>query len=270
VNGELAQVIALASHGSVWLAGVGEDALLGLERESSTFRHVRRVRFELGSAVAGDVATWLQGVRDRGVQRLWLVIPDPGAVTVGGLAVGERMLVAFASAGRWLLVGTTASRPSELWRPTWTVGDRNDPERRIWDVDYAGDRGDGAPAPLTPDVSASSERLRLALQRAEEFARTHDLGMWAEEFRGALRRGDSDHPEPPYYADMLPGRGVGTPARRLVATAAAAWVFGGMGSWNDLSFEAPGDAGDYDRLSDELYAAVLEAFAAGVNADLVV
>jgi hypothetical protein len=61
VNGELAQVIALASHGSVWLAGVGEDALLGLERESSTFRHVRRVRFELGSAVAGDVATLAAG-----------------------------------------------------------------------------------------------------------------------------------------------------------------------------------------------------------------
>ena len=42
------------------------------------------------------------------------------------------------------------------------------------------------------------------------------------------------------------------PAAQLLGAAQSAWVFGGMGSWNDLGFEGE-DQALYDRLSEELY-----------------
>ena len=50
--------------------------------------------------------------------------------------------------------------------------------------------------------------------------------------------------------------------------ATRAWVFGGMGSWNDLVFAARTEEDEYNRLSAKLYLAVLGAFVAAVNADL--
>jgi hypothetical protein len=45
VNGELAETIALATHGSAWLAGLLPDDALALERGNSTFQYVQSVSF---------------------------------------------------------------------------------------------------------------------------------------------------------------------------------------------------------------------------------
>jgi len=66
VHGELAQLIALAAHGSAWLAGRTGALPPDLEGTNSTFRFVRQVRFELEGSllrkpvVATDVASWLE------------------------------------------------------------------------------------------------------------------------------------------------------------------------------------------------------------------
>jgi hypothetical protein len=46
-------------------------------------------------------------------------------------------------------------------------------------------------------------------------------------------------------------------------------VFGGMGSWNDGGVGDGAAADAYQAVSRELYAAMLEAFLASVNSDLV-
>jgi hypothetical protein len=45
-----------------------------------------------------------------------------------------------------------------------------------------------------------------------------------------------------------------------------AWVFGGMGSWNDVSFDAK--PGEYERVSEQLHRALLQGILAGANASL--
>ena len=88
VHGELAQLIALAAHGSAWLAGRTGAVPPDLEGTNSTFRFVRQVRFELEGSllhkpvVATDVASWLEDVRQRGLTRLWLAIPDGAGVSL--------------------------------------------------------------------------------------------------------------------------------------------------------------------------------------------
>jgi hypothetical protein len=66
---------------------------------------------------------------------------------------------------------------------------------------------------------------------------------------------------------MLPPRGFSESARRLLATAARSWVFGGMGTWNDLTFDGSEEEA-YEEVSAELYDAVLGAFVAAANSEL--
>jgi hypothetical protein len=273
VHGELAQVIALAAHGSAWLGGITGGPPPRLENGNSTLQYVRRVRFELRrssfwpATSASDVGGWLEGARSREIDRFWLSIPEPGVVTTDGHEVPDRMLVAFAGAGQWFLVGTSRDQSRELWRASWAVGDEEAPDQRIWDVEYRGEPLTDSGSPLRPEISASAERLIGALEEIEVFAREQRLGDWADWFADARRLAAAEHPQPPYHPDMLPALGFARPARQLLAMATRVWVFGGMGSWNDLVFEAR-EEDEYNRLSAKLYAAVLGAFVAAVNADL--
>lgn len=49
--------------------------------------------------------------------------------------------------------------------------------------------------------------------------------------------------------------------------AAQAWVFGGMGSWNDLGFSDADSHHRYQEVTRRLYDGVLRAFVATVNQD---
>jgi hypothetical protein len=50
--------------------------------------------------------------------------------------------------------------------------------------------------------------------------------------------------------------------------ASQAWVFGGMGSWNDLGFPDAADNDRYRAVTAGLYDAVLGAIAAAANVEL--
>jgi hypothetical protein len=95
------------------------------------------------------------------------------------------------------------------------------------------------------------------------FAVEQDLADWATEFGAALALRDATDAELPYpdvFPDSHPPE-----ARHVAAMAARAWVFGGMGSWNDLGFESTEVRARYDQLSASLYSAVLRALVDATN-----
>lgn len=267
VNGELAQVICLSAFGSSWLA---QPALLdppGLDRENSTFQFVGSLEFRLRSGSgayelrADTVADWLRQLRHRGVARLWLAVPEATPVTGLGRPEDEQMLAGFANVGRWGLA-TTGGGSGEAWHATWIVGDRAAPERRIWSVRYDGTCVDRL-IPQRPDLRSARRALTEALQSARNFATRQQMETWPSWFERALA-GDSDIP---YHPDMLPAGYTGE-ARQLVAMAAKAWVFGGMGSWNDVYFDDRYAAAEYAAVSRSLYSALLRALLASVNSEI--
>jgi hypothetical protein len=262
VNGELAQLVCLATYGTVWLAQGETHEPPALEQGNSTFQYVGKVSYLLrdpATAVLASTATeWLRQLRDRGTTRLWLEIP--GTVPVaGGDQPGEFQLAAFANAGRWLLKATGGPE-AEFWSATWTVHDRDAPQGRIWSVSYEGIRTAGA-EPQRPTVSAAQGELTAALTSARDFAIQQDLQPWPDWFERAL---NSDNAIP-FHPDMAPAA-YPVAARRLLAMASGAWVFGGMGSWNDLYLEDSVARAAYEVLSRRLYSAVLKAVVACVNA----
>lgn len=266
MNGELANAIALALHGSAWL--LQENAAPpDLERVNTTFQYIGRTTFEpparrlRRAAPIGTSGEWLSWLRKGGATRIWLTLPAATG------ALPPHVASAFAHGGQWGLLAT-GGRPS-LWIPSWEVGDRDAPDNRIWSVRLVGSWADDLDAPSPPHVDDAAEALRLSLIDAGDVARGQNLDFWANWFDEAIRCWEVDDTEIPFHPDMAPGASVSTEAFRLLAMATKSWVFGGMGSWNDVWLEEPAAQGRIDEVSRRLYEHMLEAFVAATNTRLV-
>jgi len=215
MNGELAQVICLSSRGSSWLAQRAISVPPPLDRENSTFQFVGSLEFRLADVRAASdfrvhtVADWLRQLQDRGVARLWLVLPEARPVLGLRRPEDEQMLAGFANVGRWSLA-TTGEGSVEIWRATWAVGDRAAPDRRIWSVRYEGVHADHL-TPRRPDVLGARGNLTQALQAARDFATRQQMDTWPAWFERALA-GD---PDIPYHPDLLPSATQVRPANWL-------------------------------------------------------
>jgi hypothetical protein len=277
VNGELAQAAALASHGTHWLRTGGEVPDV-IAADGPAFQFAASVGFELTSGdgqvdAFADVGAWLAGLRARGIDRLWLTLAE-GAPDTKGVAIEAHQLAAFAGGGSWFLVAT-GSGASEAWRGTSQVGDMQAADRRIWQIRYHGVVLDEPMQPSEPDLDGARVALIAALVDAHAFAARQaaggrsDVTMWRDTFGDALAIA-SAAPGGPATDETFDDDGLSADAplaaRRLLEAASRAWVFGGMGSWNDLGFDAPDDNATYDAVSRDLYAAVLAAIVAATNA----
>ncbi|MBN2231062.1 MAG: hypothetical protein JW779_15870 [Candidatus Thorarchaeota archaeon] len=116
---------------------------------------------------------------------------------------------------------------------------------------------------LVSSVNESREELSSILQELSEFAGRFDYSKhWSENFK-------TSHAillefEPKTDDELLPAGIYSKEARQLIEGALSSWVFGGMGSWNDMSFD--GDDQDlYSTLSDRLYTAICSSIVSGVN-----
>jgi hypothetical protein len=261
MNGELAQLAALVAHGNEWLKSDRPrptDVASG-----STFRFVNDVRFEMStgwlkkkSLTADSPDAWLEACAERGMTALWL---GPHPMAAGQLPA--HLAAAFANGTQCSIVAV--GRRSERWVAGWSVGRPGAPDNRIWDVLYVGspDRNSWVE---NPDLDTARERLERQVSAARDLATQFGWTDWAEWFAEALAAGKSNELRGRFHDDVMPASA--DRARwQLFALASGSYVFGGMGSWNDLGAPDPQGEAAYQRISMELYSAVLEAVAASVS-----
>ena len=269
MNGELAQLVALAVHGSAWLSrGTGDPPTFA---GSSTFLFVRSVTFDWRgsgdrrSNRADRPADWLRQFQGRGGRLLLVTRQRP--LTAAGVA--SYNLAGFANGGSWALYGV-AGGGGELWTARWSV----DPEissgrkprpadNRIWDIGYEG-IGTMVRGPDAMSLGQTEERLKRSVAAAREFAEVEGWTSWAEWLGKALEMAESENARQPYHQDLLLAS---TPLEvaRLLASASQAWVFGGMGWWNDQG-PTVHDTRAFDEVTEALYEAVLDAIVEAANA----
>lgn len=261
MNGELAQLAALVAYGNDWLEGDRSrptDVASG-----TTFQFVNDVRFELSTGwlkkrllTADSPGAWLQGCAERGVTALWL---DPHPTPAGQLPA--HIAAAFANGSRCSIVAVGPG--SERWVAGWSVGRVGAPDNRIWDVLYVGS-SDRNGRIVIPDLDTAREQLERQVSAARDLATRFGWTDWAGWFVEALAAGKSNEPRTRLHDDAMPASAE-LANRQLFALASGSYVFGGMGSWNDLGAPDPHGEADYQRISTDLYSAVLEAVAAAVS-----
>lgn len=257
MQGHFAQQIAITTYGNAFLAGATGVEWETFYPSNDTFTFCEYVRFvdrtpensgQQATAYADDPLRWFERLAHTGVSRLRLGC---------GRIEGEPL-------SRWF-IETTKANESDFWDSRWDVGDQARPDQRIWRVTYGRVAVDQPPFPA-PRIDATELKDRFAanLLAIGEFARRHRLDMFAKPFTSALAALNGERSDWKGY-DLAPPSFLPPYAENLLAAAQWAWVFGGMGSWNDMSFEGD-DSKDYARLTQELYQAVNEAVVVAANA----
>lgn len=244
MNIELALSIPLTTYGNVILnTSHRRTASIALARYLEDFGHLSRmksVRFgraEAENNVVRATRKWLYSLKRKGAQRLWIVTLKLKQ------ELPEHLSEAFAGTNpKGILV--ECSNKQELLVPDWhtTRGSKSQVSYQSFPIDAKY---------RTLAVRSAISSLRKALNRASEFAK-QTQPQWCEWFANSLKKLGDRKSE----TDYLPQEGFPQDARRLIAGANHACVFGGMGSWNDMAFRGRQQQ-EYEQISTELYAAVM-------------
>ncbi|MFC7378092.1 hypothetical protein [Brevundimonas sp. GCM10030266] len=224
--------------------------------DASVFLFCKHVRFvRRGTTAYADPEQWLASTGSGAVLRV---------ASRNNSGLGDRESVGFAGGGPLLIVPTGTQ---SAWWSDWQVGDSNAEDRRIWTVTYH--ETAPPPAPRQPPATAHDGKARLvrALDKAIAFASAQQMGF--DDYLAKSTR-LLDAPEPLadfYHPDIIPEGLMDLEHAQLFGCAAASWVFGGMGSWNDVWFQGDVRA-EYDRVSDQLFSSIIDALVTATNSTL--
>ena len=264
MNGELSQLVALCSAANAAMTDSLDKGQV--YPDHSVFQFCNAVRFvDIKKGLFGKFREverhnnpddWLRSLRDTQTIRAWLTFESADNTD----APAHQLAAFVGGGGNWQLVLATDDA-TDFWKSRWQVTDQNASDNRIWSVTYGcvGKSNHGSPTPVA-DLNGATSRLRSALTGTRDFADEHELALWSEWFQRALDCTNSSKPISfPDYVDFISLDSYPEKAQRLFAAAYHGWVFGGMGSWNDLSFEMNSENDRYHALSAELFAAINDA-----------
>lgn len=265
MTGEISQIISLTAYGNQCLR-TGQLPT-GFCPENAAFQYCNKVDFwEVDSGnelqIAIDPYYWFRYLQKVGCRALRLYYYP---AKENPLAKEYKMAGFVGGGGTWLIEAIFHGH-SDFWASRWQVTRKDDPDGRIWSVKYGRTSVNLATVNEQFDVTMTAKFLYEALEATIAFTVQQNLGNWTDFFQKAAQRLNSNTPAAGYYNEALVPEGdYSLPPRQLLYAAGSAWAFGGMGSWNDLSFEKPEDNERYNNVTARLYDVITHAIVAGVN-----
>ena len=267
MTGNLVQIISLTAYGNDYLEN-GTN-LLNYYPINSVFQFCNRVDFRefykpffffkrKEKIIATDPIEWFTHLKKGGCQKLRLAFEFSK-----DQSFAKDHKLAGLSGG-----GGIYPNYSNFWVNRWDVTNENDPDRKIWTVNYA-EIVKGQPTENRQiNQSEIKDKLKKTLNEIAAFAYKQKLEDWGTQFTKAELNLDSLNPSENYYhKDLLPSSIYTLTTRQLLFSAGMAWVFGGMGSWNDLGFDSEIESEIYERLSEELYSDIVLAVISSINSN---
>jgi hypothetical protein len=255
MQGTIAQLLSLAAHGNEYLSGRPDSSYFP---DGSTFKFCKFVKFmDLQSSgskwhereFASDPNSWFKKLKETGVIQLRVRY-----ISTNKEEISDRVSVAFVGGGgRWLIEAVKSGK-SDFWEANWKVGDRDDPDQNIWHVSYGRIlRNANQPEPALPAAKEVKENLQEVLSRISEFAHKNDCGNFGECFDRGIKALTSPSSSTDRGYSIFPENYATPEYHQLISACQSAWVFGGMGSWNDMGFNDSEVHKQYEALSDELF-----------------
>jgi hypothetical protein len=264
MNVELAQMIALIAYGNEYLSSESRESR-ELFPSHSTFHYISDVSFQWGTALnpspkrsealARNTNTggWFSRLGTDGVRYLKLDLlnlqdlPSPYATSI------------FTAGGAWVI----QTDKGKCWKANWSFISPVSRQVKLWKVEYW--ECDNIPVIRDfPDIETTYQDLEASLVEARNFSERRRFG-WEKWFGKAIELLHDSSPVLPFYADLLPPTLRNIKVRQLLAGALQAWVFGGLGSWNDMYITDRSVEQEYQQISKNLYEAVINSLGAVTN-----
>ena len=271
MNGNLSQQVALVSFGNEFLKTKIIDD--NFYPNNSTFQYCNSVEFmDFKKAffsskvkevsVANNPIEWFKFLRNEGCKKLALNFQHSKDQSFAP----DYKLAGFVGGGGSWLIEAIYNNYSNYWADKWEVTNKEAADRKIWGVKY------GVIAKTKPitdmhyDLIETRNSLDAILLEIKELATRHNLDNWVNIFQKAHNTLESPIPNLEYYHDdLIITKNYPLAARQLLFAAGLAFVFGGMGSWNDLAFEMGDESETYRSLSSKLYDEINKSIIASVN-----
>ena len=269
MNGPIAQLVALTCYANSFLErGAVTSRFFP---DNSTCQYCDRITFVeiekmwLGKPTEKTVAEkpddWFKDLIAEGASAV-RIIREEG----NNPLISDRMSAGFVGGGgQWMLAVSYPTGVANYWMARWEVWNQQAPQQRIWRVTYGLAARDRTVPSADPNYSDAKTAFESALTRIHAFSLKHNCDGFTECFARAirsLREGTSSHG---YHKDLyLPGS-LSTSDEAMLDAAQSAWVFGGMGSWNDMGFDGE-EQQEYEAASDQLFAAINHAICVATNA----
>jgi hypothetical protein len=262
---DIARNVALVTYGNLFLQGKGSD----FDIDTLVTHNCYGLDFVdppidgiAGSSkvLASDTNKWFGYIKDQGAKKLKMFFKKSEQ---SGLP--DHISSAFVGGGSYWFIEVQFDSTSDLylsgWIPSGDVG--NDTRKTHYlhfnhDMIHLDD--------ISLSVSDAREKLNTVLQELSAFAAEFKhITPWVSNFENA--RSTLTDFEPNVADEFLPVGIYSKEARQLIEAAFASWVFGGMGSWNDMAHMAMSsdNHGRHAKLSEELYWAICTAVVAAVN-----
>ena len=267
MNGEVAQFTALVCHANAVLRGMPVPPFADF---NVTTRFCESIEFLawwkplIGKAhlkvIAANPDEWLGMLPDQSATAVRLIREDDEAAA----DVSDWALAGFSGgAGLWLMEVLKEGGTSEFWAARREVLSEEERQQggNTWKVSYGlVKQAETKPSPLR-DMATVNEEFRMVLETIHDFAAREERGNFTRIFADALEV--LDHPSPEAETGLTP-RGCFPEPEAMLQAAMASWVFGGMGSWNDLGFDGAARE-EYEKVSADLYGILNEVIAVAAS-----
>jgi hypothetical protein len=254
----IARIVALTCHANAKLRGL---RIPTMGPDHSTMKFVASSEFLVSgpwTCVARDESEFLgvggehDYLRTCEARSAHLDWSDEGAArpyrTAGSVGGG----------GLWTMTTYCANGEALQWRTREQIGDRAAKDGRIWRTTTYVAWVDGTEPPAVVPPALAERALRAQLVLAEKYAAEH-APQFAGNFVRALRSLDGKRSG--HHQDLVPPGALEETAMRIIDAVQVAWVFGAMGSWNDMGEPT----GDFEKVSDTLHRTLIAVLVAATN-----
>ncbi|WP_293304558.1 hypothetical protein [Pedobacter sp. UBA5917] len=270
MTGTLSQLITLVAYGNQYIANPGTS--INFPANHSAFQYCKNVFFSVEDQnhpssenhpiiVAESPVEWFGYLAKTGCKTLKLYYESSD----GSTGIKDHKLAGMIGGGGAWLIEAIYPENSDFWYGAWEVTRDDATNSNVWTVNYKRIQHHIPSRNLQLDIETQKNILSDVLAKIEAFADEVNAENFAGIFQQANAWLTENYPERDYYhTDLLPDDTYSIPERQLFFAASGAWVFGGMGSWNDMGFVVEQQQ-VYENLSSALYTAINNAIIAAIN-----
>ncbi|MEO7175952.1 MAG: hypothetical protein ABIV51_08740 [Saprospiraceae bacterium] len=270
MNGTILQLIGLTTYGDVFLRtglmppDFYPEHVIYRFCNQVDFREYKKSFYEKETSeliLNKDPIEWYADLWENDCKKMSLYLDLADNSTVNQ---DHKLAGLVGGGGNWM-IETIFADYSYYWSNRWEVNAPDDRNDNIWTVSYGRKDKRFPITNLQIDQIETKKSLDKILLEIGNFAARHALDNWTEIFQSAREMLNEEKADNSF--NLFPTQHYSVLSRQLMNAASAAWVYGGMGSWNDQGFESDEDSKLYERLSAQLYANVQVAIISAVNSN---